>query len=39
MVRIIFAAAKLLKTEVKEMNNSSDIYPTSHEIGSLDYCK
>ena len=36
--RIILTAAKLLKTEIKETNSSSEFYPTSDEIGSLDYC-
>ena len=35
---IILTAAKLLKTEIKETNSSSEFYPTSDEIGSLDYC-
>ena len=35
----IFATIKLLKTKTKEMNHSSEFYPTSAETGSLEYYK
>ena len=37
--RMILAAAKLLKTEIKEMKCCSQPYPNSDEIGSLEFCK
>ena len=37
--RIILAAAKLLKTEIKEMKNCSESYPNSDEVGSPEFCK
>ena len=36
---IILAAAKLLKTEIKEMKCCSESYPNSDEIESLEFCK
>ena len=38
-VRIILAAAKLLKTERKKMKCCSESYPNSDKIGSLEFCK
>ena len=37
--RITLAAAKLLKTEIKEMKICSESYPNSDEMGSLEFCK
>ena len=37
--RITLAAAKLLKTEIKEMEICSKSYPNSDEMGSLEFCK
>ena len=37
--RIILAAAKLLKTKIKEMNCCSESYPNNDKVGSLEFCK
>ena len=36
---IVLAAAKLLKTEIKEMKCCCEFYPNSDEIGPLEFCK
>ena len=37
--KIILAAAKLLKTKIKEMKCCSEAYPNTDKVGSLEFCK